>query len=209
MDWAILWEYREAILMGFTVTLWVSAAGIVGSTIVGVTVGCLGTLPSPFVLRLVGVYTEGLRNVPVLVKLFFLYFVIGLPAITAIILALILHQSAPIADVTRAGIRSIARGQLDASMSLGHSRWQAFRYVILPQAVRIVIPPMTEQYVSVIKSSSVAALISVNDLTFETREINAETFRGFEAATAATLLYILIAMVVIFLMSRLQRRFER
>ena len=206
MDWGILWQYREALLAGFTVTLWVSAASIAGSTVLGVAIGCLGTLPSLLLARLVGTYTEVLRNLPVIVKLFFFYFVVGLPVVPASVLALSLHQSAYIADVTSAGIRSVARGQLDASLSLGHSRWQAFLYVILPQVMRIVIPPMTTQYVSVIKNSSVCALISLQELTYQTQQINVETFRGFEAATAATLLYILIALAVIGLLSKLHQR---
>lgn len=205
MDWGVLWQYREALLDGFTVTLWVSVASICGSTLLGVTAGCLGTLPSLLLARLVGTYTEVLRNLPVIVKLFFFYFVVGLPVIPASVLALSLHQSAYIADVTTAGIRSVARGQLDASLSLGHSRSQAFLYVILPQVVRIVIPPMTTQYVSVVKNSSVAALISLQELTYQTQQINVETFRGFEAATAATLLYIAIALAVIGVLTRLHQ----
>jgi His/Glu/Gln/Arg/opine family amino acid ABC transporter permease subunit len=206
MDWHILWQYRAALLSGLTVTLWVSALGIVGSTIAGMTIGCLAATPSFFLRRLTGAYTETLRNLPLLVKVFFFYFVLSMPTIPAALLGLVLHQSAYIADVTSAGIRSVARGQLDAGLSLGHRYGQIFCYVILPQAVRIIIPPMTTQYVAVIKNSSVVALIAVQDLTYQTQEINVETFRGFEAATAATVLYILVALTVIGLMTLLQRR---
>ena len=151
-------------------------------------------------------YTELLRNLPLLVKVFFFYFVLSMPTIPAALLGLVLHQSAYIADVTGAGLRSVARGQLDAGLALGHGYWQVFRYVILPQAVRIVIPPMTTQYVAVIKNSSIVALIAVQDLTYQTQEINVETFRGFEAATAATVLYIVVALTVIGSMTLLQRR---
>jgi len=206
MDWGILWQYREALFTGFMITLWVSAASILCSTVLGVIMGCLGALPSALLVRIVGSYTEVLRNLPVIVKLFFFYFVVGLPAVPATLVALSLHQSAYIADVTGAGIRSVARGQLDAALSLGHGYRQAFRHIILPQVVRIVIPPMTTQYVSVVKNSSVAELISLKELTYQTQEINVETFRGFEAATAATVLYVLIASIVIGLMTMLQQR---
>jgi polar amino acid transport system permease protein len=188
------------------VTIGVSVLGIIGSTILGVLVGCLGTLPVFLLRRATSLYTEVLRNLPLLAKLFFLYFIVGLPALWAAVGALVLHQSAYIADITTSGIRSVAAGQLDAALSLGHGTWQAFRYVIVPQMVRIVLPPMTSQYVSVIKNSSVTALISIQDLTFQTQEINVETFRGFEAATATTVLYMLVAAVVIALLTRLQRR---
>ncbi|HLJ21800.1 MAG TPA: amino acid ABC transporter permease, partial [Stellaceae bacterium] len=162
--------------------------------------------PSFFLRRLTSAYTELLRNLPLLVKVFFFYFVLSMPTIPAALLGLVLHQSAYIADVTGAGIRSVARGQLDAGLALGHGYWQVFRHVILPQAVRIVIPPMTTQYVSVIKNSSIVALIAVEDLTYQTQEINVETFRGFEAATAATALYVIVALAVIGSMTLLQRR---
>ena len=206
LDWSILWQFRAALWSGLLTTLWVSGVGIVGSTLAGVAVGCLGAVPSLLLRRLTATYTELLRNLPMIVKLFFLYFVVGLPAIPAALLALILHQSAYIADVTKAGIRSVARGQVDAGLSLGHGWLQIYRYILLPQVVRIVIPPMTTQYVSVVKNSAVVALISVEDLTYQTQEINVETFRGFEAATAATVLYIAISVVVIGAMTRLQAR---
>jgi polar amino acid transport system permease protein len=206
MDWAILWEYRAALAGGLAITLAVSAVAILGATVVGVLVGCLRGSGSYLAQRLTGAYTELLRNLPLIVKLFFLYFVVGLPALPAAIAALVLHQSAYIADVTAAGLRSVGRGQLDAGLSLGLKSRQVYRRVILPQIVRVMLPPMTSQYVSVIKNTSVVALIGVADLTFQTQQINVETFRGFEAATAATLLYMLVAGAVIAGMTRLQRR---
>ncbi|MBV9783812.1 MAG: amino acid ABC transporter permease [Acidisphaera sp.] len=206
LDWSILWQFRAALWNGLLTTLWISAVGILGSTLAGVAVGCLAAVPSLLLRRLTASYTELLRNLPVIVKLFFLYFVLGVPAIPAALLTLILHQSAYIADVTRAGIRSVPRGQVDAGLSLGHGWWQIYRHILLPQVLRIVIPPMTTQYVSVVKNSAVVALISVEDLTYQTQEINVETFRGFEAATAATVLYIAISAVVIGAMTRLYAR---
>jgi polar amino acid transport system permease protein len=196
MDWAILWQYRAALAGGFAVTLAVSAVAILGATVVGVLVGCLRGSGSYLAQRLTGTYTELLRNLPL----------IGLPALPAALAALVLHQSAYIADVTAAGLRSVGRGQIDAGLSLGLKRWQVYRRVILPQIVRVMLPPMTSQYVSVIKNTSVVALIGVADLTFQTQQINVETFRGFEAATAATLLYMLVAGAVIAGMTRLQHR---
>ncbi len=206
MDWAVLWQYREALWDGLAITVGVSVLGIIGSTVLGVAIGCLGTLPSYLLRRLTDCYTEALRNLPLIVKLFFLYVVAGLPAWISAILALILHQSAYIGDVTRAGIRSVAGGQVDAALSLGHGYLQVFRYIVIPQTVRFILPTMTSQYVSVVRGSAVVALIAVPDLTFETQQINVETFRGFEAATAATVLYMLVCSVVIGGMTLLQRR---
>jgi His/Glu/Gln/Arg/opine family amino acid ABC transporter permease subunit len=184
----------------------ISAGAIVLATALGVLVGMAAGAPSFLLRKLTGAYTELLRNLPLIVKLFFLYFVLGLSVVPAALAALVLHQSAYIADVTAAGLRSVERGQMDAARSLG-LRWAgAFRLVLLPQMVRVMIPPMTSQYVAVIKNSSVVALIGVADLTFQTQQINIDTFRGFEAATAVTVLYMILSAVVIAAMTRLQRR---
>ncbi|HTC08125.1 MAG TPA: amino acid ABC transporter permease [Acetobacteraceae bacterium] len=204
MDWGVLWEYRAALATGLGITLGVSALAIVGATVLGVLVGCLRGSGVYLLQRLTASYMELLRNLPLIVKLFFLYFVVGLPAVPSALAALVLHQSAYIADVTMAGLRSVGRGQSDAGASLGLTRWQLYRLVILPQILRVILSPMTTQYVSVIKNSSVVALIGITDLTFQTQQINVETFRGFEAATAATLLYMVVAGAVIAGMTRLQ-----
>ena len=206
MDWGVLWEYRSALVEGFATTLAVSTLAIVLATVLGVAVGAAAERPSYLLRKLTRSYTELLRNLPLIVKLFFLYFVAGLQPLTAAVAALVLHQSAYIADVTTAGLRTVGRGQADAARSLGLRQWPAFRLVILPQMVRAIVPPMTSQYVAIIKNSSIVALIGIADLTFQTQQINIDTFRGFEAATAVTVLYMLIAAAVILFMTRLQRR---
>ena len=206
MDWSVLWQFRFTLLSGAWITCWLSVLSIIGATITGVAIGCLASVPSFLLTRLTGVYTELMRNLPLVVKLFFLYFVVGLPGIPAAIAALVLHQSAYIADITRAGLRSVAAGQFEAGRSLGLGTVRLFRLVILPQMVPVLGPPMTTQYVSILKNSAVVALIAVQDLTFETQEVNVQTFRGFEAATAATAIYGLMALAVIAGMRMLPRR---
>ena len=206
MDWSILWAYRGALAEGFCVTLGVSAAAIVGATVLGVAAGCAGQTRSFLLRKLTGTYTELLRNLPLIVKLFFLYFIAGLPALPAALAALVLHQSAYIADVTAAGLRTVAAGQFDAAASLGLRPLLVYRLVVLPQMIRVMVPPMSSQYVAIVKNSALVALIGVADLTFQTQQINVDTFRGFEAASAATLLYMLIAGGVILAMRRLARR---
>lgn len=202
MDWSVLWQYREELASGLAITLAISAAGILGATVLGVLVGCLATSRSYLLQKLTGSYTSLLRNLPLLVKLVFLYYVASLGPLTAAIVALVLHQSAPIADVVASGIRSVAVGQFDAALALGLRPVEIFRRIILPQTVRVILPPMTTQYASIVKNSAVVSLIGVADLTFQTQEINVQTFRGFEAATAATVLYAVVTFLVIFVMSR-------
>lgn len=205
MDWSVLWTYRIDLARGLAITVGISTAAIVGATVVGVLAGVLARSPDYLLRRLTGAYIGLLRNLPLIVKLFFLYFVVGLRPIPAALAALVLHQSAYIADVTEAGLRAVPSGQRDAGLSLGLRPLQIFRLVILPQMFRVMLPPMTSQYVSVLKNSSIVALIGVTDLTFQTQEINVETFRGFEAATAVTVLYMIVALAVIAGMGVLQR----
>lgn len=205
MDWSVLWQYREDLASGLAVTLAISVAGILGATVLGVMVGCLAMSRSYLLRKLTGSTTSLLRNLPLLVKLVFLYYVVSLGPLTAAITALVLHQSAPIADVVASGIRSVAAGQFDAALALGLRPVEIFRRIILPQTVRVILPPMTTQYASIVKNSAVVSLIGVADLTFQTQEINVQTFRGFEAATAATVLYAAVVFLVIGAMARRTR----
>lgn len=209
LEWYVLWEFRDRLVDGLLLTLWLSAAGIVGATAVGAAVGCLSTLPSFLCRRATGAYVELLRNVPLVVKLFFFHFIIGLDGLPSAVLSLILHQSAYVADVTAAGLRSIPRGQTEAALACGHSYVQLFRLVLLPQAVRIVVPPLTTQYVQVVKNSSVVMLIAIEELTFQTQYIDHQTFRGFEASIAVTVAYLAIVLVVAGLMSVVQWRLRQ
>ena len=209
MEWYIVWDYRSVILDGLSLTLQISIIAIIAGTIIGTVVGCLSTLPSFYLQKITGVYVETLRNMPVVVKLFFLHFIVGLDAFPAGIIALTLHQSAYIADVTTAGLRSVPLGQTEAARSCGHGYFQLFRYILVPQAIRYVIPPMTTQYIQTVKNSAVVMLIALEDLTFMTQKIEHETFRGFEAATAVTIIYLLVVLVIAVAMTLLQKYLER
>lgn len=209
MHWDVLWQYRWELLSGLTLTCWLSAAAIVLSTLVGVPVGALWTTRHFYLSRAIGLVIEIMRNVPAVVKLFFLHFVIGMDAIPAGLLTLVIHQSAYIADVTVAGLRSIPSGQREGALACGHSDVQVFRYVLLPQAMRVMIPPLTTQYVQIVKNSAVVMLVAVEDLSFQTQFIEQQTFRGFEAATATTVMYIILVLLISSAMSLLARRLSR
>lgn len=209
LDWYIIWDYRDDLLRGFWLTFRISAAAILGATVVGVFVGCLRSLPGFFLYRLTGLYIQILRNIPAVVKLFFAHFVLGFDALPAGIVVLVLHQSAYIADVTAAGLRGVPRGQTEAALASGLGHAQAFAFVLLPQAARAMIPPMTTQYTQIVKNSAVVMLIALEDLTFMTQRIEHETFRGIEAAATVTMLYLLIVLVIAGAMSVLQRFLDR
>jgi polar amino acid transport system permease protein len=206
MKWVLIWDYRAVLWHGLLITLQLSVLSIIGSTIVGVIVGCLGTLPSFLARKLVGTYIDILRNIPVVVKFFFLYFGFGLDAIPAALIGLTLHQSAYIADTLAAGFRSIPREQFEAAYASGYTGRQSFIHILLPQVFRNVIPPMTTQYIEIVKNSAIGMMIGIEELTFQTQHIEAETFRGFEAATVVTFAYIGLALLIVAGMNVLERR---
>jgi polar amino acid transport system permease protein len=211
--WSVLWQYRELLLDGFAITMALFIAGTIASIVLGTLIGVAGASHSRWARWLGEWYVELNRNTPLVVKLFVLYFGFGLDAYPSAILGIAIHHSAYIGEIVRAGIQAIPRGQTEAALSTGMSRFQVARYVILPQAFVIVIPPITTQVLEVLKNSSIAMTIAIPELTFQTQQIEAESFRGFEAATAATVAYLVVAAVIAFgalwLERSLVRRRER
>jgi ABC-type amino acid transport system permease subunit len=118
-----------------------------------------------------------MRNIPLIVKLFFLYYAVGLDAVPTAMIGLIVHQSGFIADVTAAGLRSVPREQLEGAYASGLSMPQVFVHVLLPQALSFVIPPLTSQFIELAKNTALVMLIGLQDLTFVAQNINVETYR--------------------------------
>ncbi|WP_024790590.1 MULTISPECIES: amino acid ABC transporter permease [unclassified Lebetimonas] len=227
-DWHVLIEYKQLLINGLITTIKLSVLGIFFSFIIGSIVG-IGRASKSFWLSLISsYYVESFRNIPLIVQMFFIYFTFTLSqifpflntwgdflhindvdAFFSALLALILYTGAYIAEVVKAGIRSIPKGQFEAARSLGMNRFQVMWYVIYPQAVRIIIPPLTSQFLNLIKNSSLAMTIGVAELTFSTQQIDAETFRGFEAATAVTILYIILTLSTSFIMNLIEIKFSK
>jgi polar amino acid transport system permease protein len=197
VHWLVLWDYRFQLLDGLKTTVLLSALGIVLSFILGVLAGVYRVSRNRILRKLATGYTEVMRNVPLVVKLFFFYFAFDLGPAVASLLGLALHQSAYIGDVVRSGILGVPRTQVEAGQSLGLSSWTIAWQIIVPQALRVSVPALTNQFVEVVKNTSVTMTITVMELTFVTQTIQQETFRGFEAATAVTILYAILAGLVV------------
>jgi glutamate/aspartate transport system permease protein len=186
----------------------------------GSVIGVMRTLPSKTASWIGFGYVEFFRNMPLLVQLFVWFFVLpellprglGLwlkqmpnaPFYTAAI-GVGLFMSARVAEQTRAGINSLPRGQRVAATALGLTSAQTYRYVLLPMAFRIMVPPLTSEFLSTIKNTSVAITIGLIELTGEARAMQEFSFQVFEAFTAATMLYLLINVVVVIAMRFLER----
>jgi polar amino acid transport system permease protein len=196
MRWLVIWDYREALVSGLLLTIQITLLTMAGALLLGTLVACLRQLPNYFAGRAVLTYVEITRNIPSVVKVFFLYFVAGLDALPAAVLGLSLHQSSYISDVLDAGFRSVPREQSEAAWACGHNHRQIFLHVLLPQVVVIVMPPLASQFIEIVKNSAAAMLLGIKELTFQTQNIDVETFRGFEAATAVTLIYLALALTI-------------
>ncbi len=194
------------VIGGLELTLVLTVLGIIGSFCVGTAVGVAYGSEDFFVRKFAGAYIELMRNIPIVVKLFFLYFVLGLDAFPSALLALVTHQSSFIADVVAAGFRSVPREQTEGAHASGLSGLQVFRYILFPQAMRHVIPPMTSQFIELAKNTSVVMLIGMQDLTYVSENIQSETFHYLQSFVLVTVIYMLIMLAISGAMSLMQRR---
>jgi glutamate/aspartate transport system permease protein len=186
-------------------TLAVAACSWVVAMTVGGLVGTLRTLPdSPWITRAANVWVELFRNIPLLVQIFLWYFVVPkifpvmqqVPGFVLVVFALGFFTSARIAEQVRAGVQALPRGQRYAGMAMGFTTAQTYRYVILPMAIRIILPPLTSESMNLLKNSSVAFAVSIAELTMFAMQAQEETSRGIEVYLAVTLLYAVSAFAV-------------
>jgi glutamate/aspartate transport system permease protein len=228
--WGILFEqepggtgtYLQYLIVGLGWTLLTALAAWVIALIVGSLIGTLRTTPIKWAVRLGNLYVEIFRNVPLIVQMFLWFFVVPELLPTALgdwikqipppwgsyipaVLCLAIFTSVRIAEQVRAGINSLPRGQRMAAIAMGLTEAQAYRHVILPQAFRIILPPLTSEFMNVIKNSSVALTIGLLELTGRARAMQEFSFRVFEAFTVATVIYLLTNLVVVLLMRALEK----
>jgi len=218
----VLWtgQSGEWLLSGLIVTLELSALGWLLAVVLGIVSGALRTVPYRPLRALATVYVEFFRNVPLLVWMFFWYFAVPplLPETIreflfahslefwAAVVALGVYSGARFSEVLRSGIQAIPRTQFEASVASGLTTFQSYRYVILPVALRLILPPATSESLNLLKNSSVALTISVAELTFQTRQIETYTAKAIEALTAGTLIYLVLCVSLATIMGWVERR---
>jgi len=196
-------------------TLAVAGCAWVVAMVVGFLVGTARTLPnSPILARIANGWVELFRNIPILVQLFVWYFVVPkafpvfqqVPGFMLVVFALGFFTSARIAEQVRAGIQSLPRGQRYAGMAVGFTTAQTYRYVLLPMAFRIIIPPLTSESMNLLKNSSVAFAVSIAELTWFAMQSQEETSRGIEIYLVVTAVYALSAFIVNRVFALIERR---
>lgn len=197
---------------GLLVTLQISAVSLVLAFIIGLTTALMQLSRSFVGSALARTYLEIVRNTPLLIQIFFIYFVLG-PALgigrfPSAVLALSLFEGAYASEIIRSGIVSIDRGQWEAAHSLGMSTPATYRSIILPQAIRRILPPLTSQAISLIKDSALVSTIAIYDLTMQAQAIIAETFLTFEIWFTVALMYLCITVTLSLLVRMMERRIQ-
>ena len=193
--------YLPLLLRAAGTTIWLSWLAMLLGVVGGVALALLRTSPYRALRLPALVYTEFFRSIPILIVMFFCYFGVplflgqDLSPFAAATLALALHASASMAEVVRAGIESVGHGQSEAARALGLHRLQAFRLVVLPQALRAVLPPLGSQFILLMLNSSVVSVISAEELTAAAQDIQSRTFRSFEAYIVATGIYFCLSVL--------------
>jgi len=203
-------EYRQALIDGTLLTLQLSGLSLLLALMLGITVAVCRLAPFKPLNWLAATYVEFVRNTPLLVQMLFWYFGATqvLPAavnewlyagnfeFAAAATALVMYTAAFISEDVRSGIRAIPREQTEAARASGMTFLQAMGYVILPQALRVTVPPLINQALNLTKNSSLAMAIGVAELTYKTREIESFTFRTFEAFAACTTIYLVLSLLI-------------
>jgi glutamate/aspartate transport system permease protein len=228
LEWQVFLEddgggrtYLEWMFEAWGWTLSVAGSAWVVAVVSGCLMGILRTLPQDARLnvglaRLATAWVELFRNIPVLVQIFLWYFVLPkvfpamqqVPGFVLVVLGLGFFTSSRIAEMLRAGIQAMPRGQRYAAMAMGFTTWQTYRYVLLPIAFRTIWPPLTSESMNLLKNSSVAFAVSIAELTMYAMQVQEETSRGIEVYLVVTALYTLSAFAVNRVMAFAERRLQ-
>lgn len=224
-DWSVLWRepYGMWLLKGLGLTIIIGMSAWIIALVLGIAVGTL-RITNYRLLRGIGTaYVEILRNIPLLVQMFFWFYAgpmlfgetlsreinrfSGLN-LTVAIFSLGIYTASRVAEHVRAGFSSISRDQYHAVLATGMNQVQMYRHVIIPYSLRLIIPPLTTEFLTIFKNSSIAMTIGVAELTFQSYQIDADTFHGLEATTGAMLIYLLLGITVVKFMDMVERKYK-
>ncbi len=212
-NWPAIWAYRQKFVQGWLMTVAISAAALLVSVFIGVVTALARRarfLPLRYAAAL---YVEAVRGTPLLVQILILFYVVanavGVENRYVVgVLTLSLFAGAYLAEMVRAGIESIRDSQLESARAIGLTRGQTYRYVIFPQVVRQLIPPLTGQFASIIKDSSLLSIIALNEFTLNAQEVNAFTYSTLESYLPLAAGYLLLTLPISLASRILERKFH-
>jgi polar amino acid transport system permease protein len=214
LDWSVVWQHRDALIAGTATTFLLTIATMAIAVPGGIVVAVLRLYAWRPVRALATGYVELFRNLPLLLVVYWAFYVLpiltglGLSPLATGLAALSLNVTAYNAETFRAGINSIRRGQVEAAMALGMTRAEALRRVIVPQALRRILPVLASTWVSLFKDTSLVSVIAVTELAYVSMQVRAQTFRVLEMLTAMAVLYWLLGYPQAKLVDWMQRRMK-
>ena len=198
---------------GIVKTFQVTVLSIMLALVIGIIAGLGRVSRVRVVNRVATVYVEVVRGIPLLVQIFYIYYALGrlvrIPDITSAIIAMAVCYGAYLAEIIRAGIQAIPRGQMEAALALGLSRGKAMRHIILPQTLRVVLPPLGNEFIALLKDSSLVSILAVSDLLRRGREFASRTFEYFETYTVVALVYLILTLFFSWLVGMMEDRLSR
>ena len=213
-EWSAIWRGLPYLLQGAGLTILISALAMVLAVALGLVLAALTQVRGGVARPLVRAYVEVFRNTPLLIQIFIVYF--GLPQLglrlapfASGLVALVVYAAAYNAEIFRAGLEAVPKGQHEAARSIGLGAWQAMRFVIVPQAIRIAFPALGNNLVSLVKNSSLVSTIGMVELMFVANDIAFNNFRTFEIYGAAALLYVLLVLALTRALHLAERRMAR
>jgi His/Glu/Gln/Arg/opine family amino acid ABC transporter permease subunit len=214
LDWSVVWQHRDALAQGTATTFLLTVSTMAIGVPCGIVVAVLRLYGWPPLRSFATAYVELFRNLPLILVVYWAFYVLpiltglGLSPLATGLAALSLNVTAYNAETFRAGIDSIRRGQVEAAMALGMTRLQALRRVVVPQALRRVLPVLASTWVSLFKDTSLVSVIAVTELAYVSMQIRAQTFRVLEMLTAMAALYWLLGYPQAKIVDWIQRRWS-
>lgn len=214
LDFSVIIRFLPLFLQGLLITIGFAIVTVILGVLIGIPLALLRLSPKKWMSAPASAYIELIRGTPLLLQLYIIAygipiaFNVTIPLVLAGILALAINSSAYVAEIIRAGIQAVDKGQLEASRSLGLSYWQSMRLIIIPQAVKNVLPAIGNEFVTIVKESSIVSIIGIMDLMHVADMIKTQTFRIFEALLMAALLYFIVTFSISKLLRSLEARLK-
>ena len=207
--WKILKFIPDGILKTFQVTVMSILFALISGLLTG-----LGRLSRIIIInRIATIYVEVIRGIPLLVQLFYIYFALGsflkLPRLIAAVISMSICYGAYMGEIFRGGILAIPKGQMEAALALGLSRGQAIQKIILPQTLKVILPPVGNEFIALLKDSSLVSIIAVSDLLRRGREFASTTFQYFESYTIIALIYLILTLFFSRLVNLIEKRMNK
>ena len=213
LDFSVLIPYFHMFWKGVCVTIQASALGVLFGSALGIFVGAFRVMPFKPLRWLMATYIYVLRGTPLMIQLFLIYF--GLPALginleafTAGIIGIGINSSGYVGEIVRGGIEGVAQGQWEASKMLGLSYWQTMKIIILPQAIRHMLPAIGNEFVTLIKESSLLSVLAISDLTMVGQQVRSVTYASFETFIFVALVYLFLTSVTSGALQLLESRWK-